>query len=190
MSSHTEFKETIVIHTMELAREIGWKFLTLRDIAERSEVSLADLRDVFEDKEAILSALGRMIDRKVLENISLPDINVSHRDQLFDVMMERFDALNEYRAGVVSVFHAVKFDPKQAVIAAPHLCRSMNWMLEAAGVDTSGVKGAARVAGLMAVYLKCIRIWVQDDSSDMGKTMAELDKNLCMVEKYAGILKF
>ncbi len=188
MSTHTEFREKIVMQAMELSAELGWEFLTLRDVAEAAGVSLAELRDVFEDKGDILNALGRMIDRKVLEGMSDLDMESSPRDVLFDVMMERFDALNEYRAGVVSVFHACKFDPKQAVIAAPHLCRSMAWMLEASGIDTNGLKGAAKVAGLTAVYLKTIRVWVKDDSPDMSKTMAALDKSLGAVEKYAGYL--
>ncbi len=188
MTTHTEFKEKIVEKTMVLASELGWEYLTLRDIAQSAEVSLAELRDVFEDKGDILAALGRMIDKKVLDSVGEPDVESSHRDLLFDVMMERFDALSEYRDGVVSVFHAFKCDPKQAVIALPHLCCSMAWMLEAAGVDTSGVKGAAKVAGLTGVYLKAIRVWVKDDSPDMGKTMAELDKSLGGLERVAGMV--
>lgn len=188
MSSPIEIKEEIVRKTLELASDLGWEFLTLRDVAEANDLSLSELRGYFEDKSDILAALGRMIDRRVLGDVDEPDPEASHRDLLFDILMERFDALNDYRAGVVSVYQAFRYDPKQVVISMPHLCRSMSWMLEAAGIDTNGVKGAARVAGLTGVYLKTVRVWVKDDSPDMSKTMAALDKALGNAEKFAGYI--
>lgn len=185
---YAETKEKILIQTLELTTELGWEFITLRDIAERADISLADLHTYYEDKMDILCAFGRMIDRKVLAEIETPDPESSHRDLLFDILMERFDAINEHRAAVISIYNAFRFEPKQALTSMPHLCRSMTWMLEAAGIDTNGFKGAARVAGLTGVYLKTVRIWVKDDSADMGKTMAALDKSLGGAEKFAGMI--
>lgn len=171
-------KEDLVQIALDLSVERGWQMVTLRDIAETAKISLADLHDMFEDKVDILVAFGRMIDRKVLENVSDPDPEISVRDQLFDVMMDRYEVLNEYREGLVSVLDSFVLDPKQAVISFPHLCRSMTWMLEAAGVETDGITGAIKVTGLTGVYLNVLRTWKEDDSPDLSKTMAALDKNL------------
>jgi hypothetical protein len=99
--------------------------------------------------------------------------------------MERFDALNEQRAGIVAILDSFRHDPKQAVITLPHLGRSMSWMLDAAGIDTGGVKGLMKIAGLTAVYLDTLRAWKDDDSEDMAKTMAALDRNLARAETWA-----
>ncbi|MEC7576790.1 MAG: TetR family transcriptional regulator, partial [Pseudomonadota bacterium] len=77
------------------------------------------------------------------------------------------------------------YDPKQAVISCPHLCRSMSWMLEAAGIEVGGIKGAMKVAGLTALYIKTLRVWRSDESVDMAKVMAALDKDLGRVEGLA-----
>jgi hypothetical protein len=61
----------------------------------------------------------------------------------------------------------------------------MSWVLEAAGMDTSGIKGAIRVAGLGGIYLNVLRTWMEDDSADLGRTMAALDKNLSRAEQIA-----
>lgn len=175
-------KEKVVEVALDLAVNLGWDHVSLRDVAEGSKLSLAELHEYFEEKSDILTALGRMIDRKVLENVAELEADLPIRDRLFDVMMERFDVLNDYRAGLVAIIRSFKLDPKQAVISMPHLCRSMTWMLEAAGVETVGFRGALKVTGLTGVYLDVLRVWKDDDSPDMGKVMAALDKDLGRAE--------
>ena len=104
---------------------------------------------------------------------------------LFEILMERFDVLNADRPAVLSILKTVMRDPKQAVIGLPHLGRSMAWMLEAAGIETTGVRGAVRVAGLTGVYLYTVKSWMGDDSADLSKTMAALDRALSRAQQCA-----
>lgn len=173
---------------LSLAAEKGWEDVSLSDIAARAQVSLGALYAVYEDRSAILSAFARGIDRAVLDAASAPDPDVPAHERLFDVLMERFEALNEERAGVVAILSALRRDPKQAVIGLPHLARSMSWMLEAAGIETTGWRGAARIAGLVALWLRVSMVWAQDDSPDMGRTMAALDRALGQAERVAGFV--
>ncbi len=190
MPANKNIKEEIVLKSLELAQVQGWESVTLYDIAQAVEISLPELFDVVEDKSDILVCFGRMIDRRVLRNIGQVDPSVSARDQLFDILMERYEVLNEYRGGLSAILRSFTFDPKQAVISCPHLCRSMSWMLEAAGIETNGLRGALKVAGLTGVYLKVLRVWNDDDSPDLGKTMAALDKDLGRAERVANTLGF
>lgn len=183
-------KERVVASALMLAEKLGWTQVTLADIAQESGLSLSELFDVIEDKNDVLVVLGRMIDKRVLEAMGEADPSVSPRDQLFDIMMERYDVLNEYRAGLVPILEAFKFDPKQLVISCPHLARSMSWMLEASGIDTGGVRGAVKVMGLTGVYIKTLRVWKEDESADLAKVMAALDKDLGRAEQVANTLGF
>ena len=99
--------------------------------------------------------------------------------------MERFDVIGDDHEAVVSILKSFRMDPKQAVISLPHLGRSMSWTLEAAGIETSGMKGAIRVAGLTGIYINVLRTWIEDDSEDLSKTMAALDRNLLRAEQFA-----
>ena len=184
-------REQVVRGALDLAAEKGWENISLSDIAQACGLSLAELHDQFEDKSDILNALGRMIDKKVLENIAAPtDDTTSPRDRLFDILMERYEALNAYRPGLTAVLRSFKADPKQAVIGFPHLCRSMTWMLEAAGIESTGLSGALKVAGLSVVYLKVLKTWTEDESADLSKTMAALDRDLGRAESLANNLGF
>lgn len=178
-------KERAVAAALELAARMGWDVVTMTDVADAAGVGLADLREVFDDKTDILVAYGRIIDRRVLESYGGPDPVMPERERLFEILMERFDVMNADRAAVLSMLKSLGPDPKQAVIGLPHLGRSMSWMLEAAGVETGGIKGAIRVAGLSAVYLYVLKTWMSDDSEDQSRTMAALDKTLSRAQQCA-----
>ncbi len=183
-------KTAILDAALGLATSQGWAYTTLADIAREADMSLGDLRDYIDEKSDILVIFGRMIDKKTLEAVGEGDPSISPRDQLFDILMERFDVLNQYREPLISILDSFKSDPKQIVISCPHLGRSMSWMLEAAGLESEGFRGAARVAGLVAVYIKALHVWRGDNSADLSKTMAALDKDLARAEKLANTFGF
>ncbi len=170
---------------LALAARDGWPAVTLQAVADEAGLSLAELHDLVEDRLDLLTSYGRMIDRKVLESVS-SDESLSPRDRLFDLMMERFDVLNQDREAVASILRDLTLDPKSALFTLPHLGRSMGWMLEAAGIGTSGWQGGLKILGLTAVYLETLRHWKTDISEDMSVTMAALDKNLGRAEQWAG----
>jgi hypothetical protein len=62
-------------------------------------------------------------------------------------------------------------------LAGP-LLSSQHWMLQAAGIDSSGPGGALRVAGLVGIYASVFRIWLEDDDPGHARTMAALDRRL------------
>ena len=153
---------------------------------------MAELYDVLEHRDDVLVLLGRMIDKKVLSGLEAvkPDSTTSARDRIFDVLMDRYDTLNDYRDGIISILDSFKYDPKQMVIAMPHLCRSMSWMLEGAGIETGGIKGAVKVTAMTGIYLKVLKSWTKDDSVDLSKTMSALDKALERAETMANTFGF
>lgn len=188
--TETDVKALVVLKALDLAEEQGWENVSLNDIAREAGISLVELFEVVDDKMDVLTLFDRMIDRRVLEVIGEPDPSISARDQLFDILMERYEILNDYRPGLLAVLKSFKYDPKQAMFSAPYLCRSMSWMLEAAGLETGGIRGAARVAGLTALYVNVLRTWKDDESPDLGATMAALDKDLERLEQFANTLGF
>lgn len=178
-------KERAVDAALSLAAIMPWEMVTMSEIADEADVTLAELSDYFDDKSDILAAYGRRIDRQVLEIVGTASPDENQRDRLFDILMERFDVIGENREAIVSILKSFRLDPKQAVISLPHLGRSMSWTLEAAGMDTSGIKGAIRLAGLTGVYMNVLRVWIADDSQDLSKTMAVLDRSLGRAERAA-----
>ncbi|MBX2834017.1 MAG: TetR family transcriptional regulator [Micavibrio sp.] len=174
---------SLAISAIELAGEIGWQQLTMQDLSEKSGFGLGEIRDLIDDKGDLLVLFGKVIDKKVLAIHVASDASMPPRDKLFDILMDRFDTLNEHRQGILAVLESFKYDPKQLLISCPHLCKSMCWMLGAAGIETNGIRGALRVAGLTGLYIKTLKVWKNDESEDMAKVMAALDKDLGRLEQ-------
>ncbi|MFQ5959449.1 MAG: TetR family transcriptional regulator [Alphaproteobacteria bacterium] len=172
----------IVATALELAATQGWRDTTLADIAAAARLSLAEVNGVFRSKEAILAAFVRGIDAQVLAGDEPELADQPPRDRLFDVIMRRFDALAPHKEAVRAIVRDSLCDPLAALCGACSLGQSMAWMLEAARIDSAGLCGLVRIKGLAAVYLSALRVWLNDDSEDMARTMAALDKRLRQAE--------
>lgn len=183
-----DIREKAIKAALALAARDGWGQVTLQAVARHAKISLARLHEHFEERGDILVAYERMIDQRVLENVGEIDDATPPRESLFDIIMERFDALNEDRDALIAILDHVKCDPRQMALGMPHLAHSMGWMLEAAHIDTTGLRGAAHIIGLTGVYLATLKTWREDESPDMSKTMAALDRNLGRAEQLGATL--
>jgi AcrR family transcriptional regulator len=170
----------VIEAALALAAERGW-----RQVAAAAKLSLAELYALYPSKAAILAAFVRRIDGEVLGEGEAEGDNP--RDRLFDVVMRRFEALKPHRAGIEAILHDAGRDPLALLCGGPRLLRSMAWMLEAAGLPSHGLGGRLRAKGLAVVYLATMRVWLSDESEDLSRTMAALDKHLRRAEGLAGM---
>jgi AcrR family transcriptional regulator len=164
----------VVTAALRLAAERPWRDVRLIDIAEAAGTDLATLRRRFVSKGAILAAFARQIDDVVLAAARRPAEGQSPRDALFEVVMSRLDALAPHRAALKSIAADTGLDP--ALIAG--FLSSQAGMLDAAGIDTDGIEGRVKVAGLASVYASVLRTWLDDDDPGLARTMAALDRRL------------
>jgi ubiquinone biosynthesis protein COQ9 len=74
--------------------------------------------------------------------------------------------------------------PLAAALAALNLS-SMGWLLEGAGVDATGLRGALKKRGLLLVWAYGLQAWARDESEDLSATMAAVDKALARAEGFA-----
>jgi len=182
--------DRVIEAALTLAAARGWRDLGLSDIAEEAGLTLAGLRSIFPSKAAVLAAFVRRTDERVLAGGGAGGgaEGSSARDRLFDVLMRRFDVLQPHRDAVRAIIRGSLCDPVAVLCQGPMLMCSMAWMLEAAGLSSSGLDGALRTKGLALVYLAALRAWLKDDSADLAKTMAVLDRGLRQAEKMAAFL--
>lgn len=183
----TNSLERLVDAALKLASERPWPRITLGEIAAEAGLSLAELHEAAPSKSHVVGAFLRRIDAAVLAGPA-PDASESARDRLFDVLMRRFDALKPHKAAVSSIVDGLSRDPVQALCGWPSLLRSMSWMLEAAGLDASGIRGAIRAKGLALVWLTGLRTFLTDESDDLSATMAALDRALKRAEPFGRAL--
>ena len=184
-------RDRIVDALFQLAGERRFEEISMRDIATAANVSLADFRDIFPSKGAVLGAFNRRIDRLVLGDEARELSGEAPRERLFDVLMRRFDAMAPYRAGLKEIVGWLKRDPIAAARFNQPLLNSMRFMLEAAGVDSEGLAGALKLQGFALTWVRLVDVWLEDSEPELSRTMAALDSELTRGEKLvSGVEQF
>jgi len=168
-------RDRIIRAALKLAETRGWRDLSLGEIAAEAQVPLIELRKEFQSKAQILAAFSRAVDLAVIEKFPAPGPDVA-RDRLFDVLLTRFEILQPFKAAIRRISEDTT--PSEALQQLRPALKSQYWMLAAAGLSGEGGTGLVRVQGLLGIYGRVFRVWLDDDDAGLAKTMAALDKRL------------
>lgn len=174
---------------LRLIEREGWKRFSFAKAAQESGIPLYVFHDQFSSSSDVMIHLFRTIDQDVLKNLDSFE-GLSSRDTLFEILITRFELSQPYKRVLQSFWEDWVMSPTEAPTLACQGFSSMAWMLEAAGLDSRGLRGFMRIQGLMGLYLLTLRTWLTDDSLDLGKTMAFLDEGLQKLERGAKWLRF
>jgi len=177
-SSPAEARSRIVEALTRLAGKRRFEEISIRDICAEADVSLADFRDLFPSKGAVLAGLSRRLDREVLSAQPRALEGETARDRLFDVLMRRLDAMAPYREGLREVYSWLRRDLAAALEMNRVVVNSMRFMLEAAGVDAQGLAAPIKLQGLAFAWARVVAVWLDDEEPGLARTMAALDAEL------------
>ena len=182
----------IVDALMKLAGERRFEDISIREICREAGTTLADFRNSFPSKGAVLAQFSRRIDRAVLAQDSDDLAEESPRERLFDILMRRLEAMAPYREGLREVSAWLKREPSAALAMNQVVLGSMRFMIEAADIELAGgAAGAIKLQGLGLAWARIVRVWLDDEDPGLSKTMAELDRELTRGERaVAGVDRF
>ena len=174
-----DFEIALVDAAFALGAERGWASVSAAAAARYATLDLSRARSLFPCTGVILRKFGWQADAFALTNIAAEG-NV--RDRLFDSLLRRFDYLQLRRAGVLALMRHLPFCPPLALALAEMNITSMGWLLEGAGMDATGLSGALKKRGLLAVWMYGVRAWSKDESPDLTATMAAVDTALAKAD--------
>jgi AcrR family transcriptional regulator len=181
-------RDRIIQATLSLAAGHDWQSITMASIAAKAETTLAETRTHFATRADILKAFSAAVDKAVLTQMADDgEEGGVARDRLFDTLMTRFEILEPYKPALRRFNHDALRNPVQSLgmgfDLAPAMLNAQRWMLEAAGISTSGAAGRARLLGTSAIFTRVVQTWLDDDDAGLAKTMAALDSRLRRGEK-------
>ncbi|HEX4112270.1 MAG TPA: TetR family transcriptional regulator [Stellaceae bacterium] len=159
---------------MTIAATKGWRRAGMGEIAQEAGLPLAEAYATFRAKPCLLAGFTRQINETVLAGGKAEG---SSHERLFELLMRRFDALKPHRAAIKAILRDSIGDPA-GIFGVPVTLNAMAWMLEGADISAAGWRGRARCLALTGAYAAVFRTFLADDSEDLGKTMAALDRRL------------
>jgi AcrR family transcriptional regulator len=181
-------RDKAVAAFMALLGERSYEEIGLAEVAGRAGVSLSQLRGEFGNTLGILAAHMKDTDRAVLDGGGDDMSEESARDRLFEVLMRRLDALAPYKDAIASLARSARRNPGLAFALNGLAVRSQRWMLTAAGIGSSGPRGAMRAQGAALMFARVVSVWLDDDEEGLDRTMAALDRGLASAERWAGFV--
>ena len=184
MDTH-EFDQALIGAVFEQAGLVGWRSASMVDAARDAGLDLGRVRGRFPGKAAVLLRFGVIADQAILA--SAPSMGTP-REKVFDLVMARFDQLQQHRQGVLALIEALRTDPATTLMLYGATVRSMRWLLDVAGVPTQGPVGALRVQGMGILWAYALRAWEKDDGADLPATMAAVDRGLDRAMQAEGIV--
>ncbi|GAA0775183.1 TetR/AcrR family transcriptional regulator [Roseibium denhamense] len=171
-------KQKILKTFLDLLSSHSYDDVSLPLVADTAGVKLSDMRAAFGSKRSLVAAFLEKVDAEVLDERDEDMGDQPARDRLFDVLMNRIDALAAHKEAVRSLRSAAKKDTALALDLNQLETRSQKWMLIAAGIDLSGPKAGLVSQGLAIAFNRVVDVWLDEEDEGMPRTMSKLDKEL------------
>ena len=174
----------IVDRTLELAAEAGWEGVRLRRVAADLGITLPELVAHYRDLDAIADGWFRRALEAMLAPVGRKGeagfADLPARERVYLVMMRWFEAQRDQRAVVGEMLSAKLYPshPHHWVPMIFHLSRLIQWVRDAAGLDAGGKRRQVEEVGLTLLFLVTLRVWLSDETEDMGVTRRFLRRRL------------
>ncbi|GAA0577030.1 hypothetical protein GCM10009416_14540 [Craurococcus roseus] len=181
-------RDRIVDAALAIAEEDrgGWYDLRLHLVAHRLGVPLSAVLERFRDADAIADAWFARALRAMVGGEPAPGFGgVPPSARVHAALMRWFDAQAAHRRAVGSMIRA-KLHPSHPhhwVPMAFSLSRLIHWALEAARLDARGLPRQAEEVGLTLVFLRALRLWLEDGSPGQRRTRAFLRRDLGWLDR-------
>ena len=186
MKKNSNKKTSYIKLAFKLIEEKGWNDFSLEKLAKEESIKIEDLIFFFKDETKLIESFSEMIDEQVIKEVDLNEFNQnSVKDNIFELIMIRFEMLSPYKKSLDILLKQLKYEPKTLKKLTKKIFNSLDLFLEISNAKNNYVFDFLKLNIMFIIYGYTFKIWLEDDSEDMGKTMAEVDKWLSEAEGYA-----
>ena len=166
-----------------IARD-GWTKFSLLQFSKNQKIPIQDLKSLFRNKDHVLERFSKMIDYKVESNIDVEEMkSTSNKDNLFELIMLRLEAMQTYKVALRNILSSAKEQPIILKKLSKNIINSLDFYLELSSYYDDTPVDFLKKNAIFFIYSLTFRVWLNDESDDLSKTMAELDNFLSMADK-------
>ncbi|HEY0858771.1 MAG TPA: hypothetical protein VGE16_17030 [Albitalea sp.] len=181
-------RRLILDTALDMGDRRGWDAVHLHEVAHAVGVSLADVRQLYEHKDALAEAWFDRADAAMLAMAETPGwLESSPRDRLHRAICAWLDTLAPHRRLVPAMLR-YKFQPEHVHLQAlgvMRISRTVQWFRDVAHLPEIGWRREAGEAALTSIYLCTFARWLTDGSAGSAATRRLLDRLLALAEQAA-----
>lgn len=179
-------RERIVDMALAIADEAGWDRVRLHDVAGRLGIPLARIHEHFPDLDAVAEAWLARADQAMLRVAERADLALlTPPERIQAALVAWFTALGNRRRVLRRVI-AYKLTPAHIHLQAAAVVatsRRVQWLREAALLDAAGFRKSVEEAGLTALFLATLTVWLRDDTPEFERTRGFLRRRFDLADK-------
>ncbi|MAI60577.1 MAG: hypothetical protein CMM92_06105 [Rickettsiales bacterium] len=185
MNNSTETENKYIKKGFDLINDIGWEEFSLEKLSTKEKIPINDLKVFFKCKNSIVDKFSRMIDKNIESKLRIDDFkDSSKKDILFELIMMRFDEMEGFKGSLVKILDVSKNKPLLISIITKNVMNTMDFFLELSNSYNNYAFDFLKKNFLFFIYSITFKTWLSDDTEDLSKTMAELDKLLSTAENF------
>ncbi len=185
MKNSSETEKNYIKKGFDLINDIGWDKFSIEKLSTKENIPVRDLKVFFKCKYSIVDKFSRMIDKNIESKLRLEDFkDSSKKDILFELIMMRFDEMEEFKGSLSKILDVSKQKPLLASIITKNVMNTMDFFLELSNSYSNYAFDVLKKNFLFLIYSITFKTWLSDNTEDLSKTMAELDKLLSTAENF------
>ncbi len=185
MNNSIDIEKKYIKKGFHLINDIGWDKFSVEKLSTKENIPVKDLKVIFKCKYSIVDKFSRMIDKSIESKLRIQDFrDSSKKDILFELIMMRFDEMEEFKGSLAKVLDASKNKPLLISIITQNVMNTMDFFLELSNSYNNYAFDVLKKNFLFLIYSITFKTWLSDNTEDLSKTMAELDKLLSTAENF------
>jgi ubiquinone biosynthesis protein COQ9 len=176
-------KQQVLDTALQLANLHGWEQLSLHQIAQQLNISLADIQLHYSQKDALTDAWFDRADTAMLQLPLAADTSAADRLQL--AITTWLQSLAPERK-LTKQMLCYKLEPGHIHLQAAailRISRTVQWLRELAMLNASGVARIGQELALSALFVSVFIYWLNDNSATQQRSLQMLHHKLALGDK-------
>ena len=183
-------KNQLIDASFKIIEDEGWDNFSLKKLSEKKNLDINSINQLLRSKKNLLKEFSKMIDYKVEKEFNFEDLHDSStKDNLFELIMLRLEYMQPYKAALKSIIFSIQKQPGMLRSVSNNVLDSLDFYLELTKAYDKSFFDLFKKKSILLIYSYIFKIWLDDNTEELSKTMSELDKLLTFSERLANNLK-
>ncbi len=185
-----DIKFELIDRSFMIIDKDGWEEFSFKKLAYEKKIDVSKINQFFGSKKQLLKEFSKMIDLRVEKEFDFKSLeDSSTKDNLFELIMLRLDHLQPYKNSLKKIIVSISKSPSMLKSVSENISDSLDFYLELTKAYDSSCFDLFKKKTILLIYSYIFKVWLDDNSEELSRTMSELDKVLSLSEKVANRIK-
>lgn len=185
-----DIKFELIDRSFMIIDKDGWEEFSFKKLANEKKIDVSKINQFFGSKKQLLKEFSKMIDLRVEKEFDFKSLeDSSTKDNLFELIMLRLDYMQPYKNSLKKIIVSISKSPSMLKSVSENVSDSLDFYLELTKAYDSSYFDLFKKKTILLIYSYIFKVWLDDNSEELSRTMSELDKVLSLSEKVANRIK-